>query len=189
MRPLVLHGGLASWLFFGAFIAYSVAEGVLQARTQTDARDTSRVWMIVGSLAGIALAFAFAGEGHLPGADSLPVAVGLAVMVLGTVLRYWSVHVLGRFFTVTVDIGEDHRVIDTGPYALLRHPSYTGMLVVYLGIGIALDSWLGAACAVVLPALAVLARIRHEEAVLVRQLGGAYERYQGRTKRLVPGVW
>ena len=146
--------------------------------------------MVVGSLAGIALAFVLAGAGaRLPGPASLPVAVGLAVMCLGTVLRYWSVLTLGRFFTVTVDIGEGHRVVDTGPYAVLRHPSYTGMLVVYLGIGICLDSWLSVAATVVLPALAVLNRIRHEEAVLVRQLGVDYERYRGRTSRLVPGVW
>jgi protein-S-isoprenylcysteine O-methyltransferase Ste14 len=145
--------------------------------------------MVVGSLAGIGLAFGLAGSPHLPGPDWLPVVVGLSVMCLGTVLRYWSVHVLGRFFTVTVDIGEGHRVIDTGPYALLRHPSYTGMLVVYLGIGVALDSWLSVAAVVVLPTLAVLNRIRHEEAVLVTQLGRDYELYQGRTKRLVPGLW
>jgi protein-S-isoprenylcysteine O-methyltransferase Ste14 len=176
-------------VFFGAFVAYSIAEGVLQARTQTEARDPSRTWMVVGSLLGIGLAFLLAGVGKLPGPDWLPVVLGVALMVAGTVLRYWSVHVLGRFFTVTVDIGEGHRVVDTGPYALLRHPSYTGMLVVYLGIGIALDSWLSVASVVVIPTLAVLNRIRHEEAVLVTQLGRDYERYQGRTKRLVPGLW
>jgi protein-S-isoprenylcysteine O-methyltransferase Ste14 len=146
--------------------------------------------MVLGSLAGLALAFALAGAGpRLPGPGSLPVIVGLAVMCLGTVLRYWSVLTLGRFFTVTVDIGEGHRVVDAGPYAVLRHPSYTGMLVVYLGIGICLDSWLSVAATVVLPALAVLNRIRHEEAVLVRRLGVDYERYRDRTSRLVPGVW
>jgi protein-S-isoprenylcysteine O-methyltransferase Ste14 len=146
--------------------------------------------MVVGSVAGIALAFVFAGAGtRLPGPDWPPVVVGLVVMCVGTALRYWSVLTLGRFFTVTVDIGEGHRVVDAGPYAVLRHPSYTGMLVVYLGIGVCLDSWLSVAAVVVLPALAVLNRIRHEEAVLVRQLGVDYERYRDRTKRLVPGLW
>jgi len=145
--------------------------------------------MVVGSLFGIALAFAFAGDPHLPGPPSLPVVVGVALMVAGTVLRYWSVHVLGRFFTVTVDVGEDHELVDGGPYAMLRHPSYTGMLVVYLGIGVALDSWLSVAAVVLIPVAAVVNRIAHEERVLRQQLGGDYERYQDRTKRLVPGVW
>jgi protein-S-isoprenylcysteine O-methyltransferase Ste14 len=145
--------------------------------------------MVVGSLAGIGLAFALAGDAHLPGPRWLPAVVGLAVMCLGAALRYWSVSVLGRFFTVTVGVAEGQRVVDTGPYSLLRHPSYTGMLVVYAGVGIALDSWWGVAAAVAVPTLAVLNRIKHEERVLTEQLGPAYERYQGRTKRLVPGLW
>jgi protein-S-isoprenylcysteine O-methyltransferase Ste14 len=177
-------------VFFGGFAAYAVAEGVLQARTQTEARDPSRTWMVVGSLAGIALAFGLSDVGgRLPGPDWLPVVVGLALMVVGTILRYWSVHVLGRFFTVTVDVGEDHELVERGPYALLRHPSYTGMLVVYLGIGVALDSWLSVGAVVLVPAAAVVNRIAHEERLLRKRLGGDYERYQGRTKRLVPGVW
>jgi protein-S-isoprenylcysteine O-methyltransferase Ste14 len=146
--------------------------------------------MVVGSLAGLGLAFGLSDTGaRLPGPDWLPVVVGLSLMVVGTILRYWSVHVLGRFFTVTVDVGEDHELIERGPYALVRHPSYTGMLVVYLGIGVALDSWLSATAAVVVPAAAVVIRIAHEERLLREQLGRDYERYQGRTKRLVPGVW
>ena len=189
MRPLVYEGGVASVAFFAAFILYSVAEGVLQARTQTEARDPSRTWMVIGSLAGLALAFVLAGDPHLPGPDCLPVAIGLALMALGTVLRYWSVATLGRFFTVTVEVGEDHQLVERGPYALLRHPSYTGMLVVYLGVGVALDSWTGAAAAVLVPAAAVVNRIAHEERLLQERLGPSYVRYQGRTKRLVPGVW
>jgi protein-S-isoprenylcysteine O-methyltransferase Ste14 len=168
---------------------YTVAEGVLQVRTQTEARDPSRTWMVVASLLGIALAFLLAGTAHLPGPRWLPVAIGLAAIAAGAALRYWSVYTLGRFFSVTVGVAEGQRVVDTGPYSLLRHPSYTGMLVVYLGTGIGLDSWLGAALAVAVPAAAVLNRIGPEEAVLREQLAPAYEGYQRRTKRLVPGVW
>ena len=183
------EGGAASVVFFAAFILYSIAEGVLQARTQTEARDPSRTWMVVGSLVGIAAAFVLAGDPHLPGPDWLPVVVGLALMAIGTALRYWSVLTLGRFFTVTVEVGADHELVDSGPYALLRHPSYTGMLVVYLGIGVALDSWLSVAAAVVVPTAAVVNRIAHEERMLSEQLGASYVGYQGRTKRLVPGLW
>jgi protein-S-isoprenylcysteine O-methyltransferase Ste14 len=185
----VYEGGAASVVFFAAFILYSIAEGVLQARTQTEARDPSRTWMVIGSLAGIALAFLLAGDPHLPGPDWLPVVIGLALIAVGTALRYWSVLTLGRFFTVTVEVGADHELVDSGPYALLRHPSYTGMLVAYLGMGVALDSWLGAVAAVAVPAAAVVNRIAHEERVLREQLGASYVSYQGRTKRLVPGLW
>jgi protein-S-isoprenylcysteine O-methyltransferase Ste14 len=145
--------------------------------------------MVVGSLAGIALAFVFAGDAHLPGSRWLAFVVGLGLMCAGAAFRYWAVRVLGQFFTVTVQVGEDHQLVDRGPYALLRHPSYTGMLLVYLGIGVALDSWLSIAAAVLIPAAAVVNRIAHEERLLGRQLGPDYERYQRRTKRLVPGLW
>ena len=72
---------------------------------------------------------------------------------------------------------------------ILRHPSYTGMLVVYLGAGVALDSWLSVAAAVVPPAAAVVNRIRHEERLLRTRLGERYVVYASRTRRLVPGVW
>lgn len=184
------EGGAASVAFFAAFILYSTAETVLQRRTRTEERDPSRIWMIVASLGGIAIAFLVAGDPHLPGRDWLPVAVGLALMGIGAALRYWSVLTLGRFFTVTVvEVGADHELVDRGPYALLRHPSYTGMLIVYLGIGIALDSWLGAAAAVLVPVPAVVYRITHEERLLREQLGASYVSYEGRTKRLVPGLW
>jgi protein-S-isoprenylcysteine O-methyltransferase len=163
---------------------------VLQVRTQGEERDPSYRWMVAGSAAGIALAFVASGRGpRLPGPGWLPVAVGVAVMCLGMAFRYWAVRTLGRFFTVTVKAGEDQRVVDSGPYARLRHPSYTGILAVYLGLGIGLDDWLSAAAALLIPALAVLNRIRHEERVLRDRLGAPYAAYAERTRRLVPGVW
>ena len=96
---------------------------------------------------------------------------------------------LGRFFRVTVVVDEDQRVVDTGPYRMLRHPSYTGMLVTLVGVGIALDSWLSVAAAFLPALVAILRRIREEEHVLLRELGEPYRAYARRTSRLVPGVW
>lgn len=170
-------------------MAYSVAEGVLQRRTQRG-DDPTWLWMIVGSLAGIVLAFVLAPVGpRLPGPGWPPVAIGVGVLCAGAALRYWAVRTLGRFFTVTVEVGEGHELVDDGPYALLRHPSYTGMLTVYLGVGIALDSWSSIVAVLALPTAAVVNRIAREEAMLRGRLGGAYDAYANRTKRLVPGVW
>jgi protein-S-isoprenylcysteine O-methyltransferase Ste14 len=167
---------------------WSVGEIVLQARTSTDRDDITRAWMWLGSLAGLAVAFVAAGDPLLPGPGWLPVVVGLALMLAGMALRAWSVRTLGRFFTVTVDVADDHRVVDGGPYALVRHPSYTGMLVVYLGIGAALDSWIALAGAPLALLVGILARVRYEERTL-RQGLPAYASYASRTKRLVPFVW
>lgn len=190
MRPLVYHSPLAGAAFFGTFGVWAAGELALQLRSRPrNERDPSYIGMVAGSTGGVTLAFVLAGSGELPGRDWLPVAVGVTVTWLGFALRAWSVQTLGEFFTVEVSVATGQRVIDTGPYARLRHPSYTGMLMATAGIGIALDSWPGAAAALLLPLGAVVNRIRHEEATLRRELGEPYESYSERTRRLVPGVW
>ena len=62
--------------------------------------------------------------------------VALMVFVFGLLLRWYSILYLGKFFTVDVAIAEDHKVIDTGPYRFIRHPSYTGLLLEFLGFGL-----------------------------------------------------
>src|SRR5205085_11815880 len=119
----------------------------------------------------------------------LPAVAGIAVMWAGFVLRAWAVRTLGRFFRVEVTVDADQTVVDTGPYARLRHPSYTGLLVLYLGLGIALDSYLSVLAAVLLPLAAVVNRIGYEERMLLREMGESYRAYSARRARLVPGLW
>lgn len=88
-----------------------------------------------------------------------------------------------------VGLSFEQPVISTGPYAYVRHPSYTGLLLIVAGAGLAVGNWLGLALCVLLPLPALVVRIRVEEAELVRVLGEPYRRYAARTKRLVPGVW
>jgi protein-S-isoprenylcysteine O-methyltransferase Ste14 len=115
--------------------------------------------------------------------------VGIAVLVAGIALRAWSIRTLGRFFTYAVTVQEDQHVVDEGPYRVLRHPSYTGLLVALAGLGVAAGAWTALALAVLPPLLAVVVRIRHEEGALERELGDAYRAYEQRTRRLVPGLW
>jgi protein-S-isoprenylcysteine O-methyltransferase len=115
--------------------------------------------------------------------------LGLALLAAGLLLRWWSVIHLGRFFTPDVVIAADHRVIDTGPYRLIRHPSYTGVLLVIAGVSLCFGN-LASALVLVVPNLALLMqRMRIEEAALSRGLGEPYRAYMSRTKRLIPGVY
>ena len=191
VRPLVYHSGVLQVVFIATVGIAAAAELALQLRTRSeDERDPSYVWMLAGSFAGVGLAFAAAGvHDHLPGPRWLPAVAGIAVMWAGFALRVWAVRTLGRFFRVEVTVDTDQTVVDTGPYARMRHPSYTGLLVFYLGLGIALDSYLSVAAAVLLPLAAVVNRIAHEERMLRRELGEAYQVYSSRTRRLIPGVW
>jgi protein-S-isoprenylcysteine O-methyltransferase Ste14 len=153
-------------------------------------RDRSFVPLTLSVLAGLALGVAAARDDlALPGPGWWPLAMGLVIFALGLVLRGWAVHELGRFFKFTVVVQPDHQVIDTGPYRLIRHPSYTGLLMTALGVGIALGTWLSIPAVVLPPLIGFSLRIRHEERVLAAELGEPYRAYMQRTHRLIPGVW
>jgi len=125
----------------------------------------------------------------IPGSGWALVAAGLAVMWLGIALRAWSIAVLGRFFRRDVVIQHGHRVVENGPYRLVRHPAYTGNLLAAAGFGLVLANWLSLTILLVVPFLGHVPRIRVEEDALERSLGEDYRRYEARTSRLVPGIW
>lgn len=138
-------------------------------------------------LAGIAAFFVNALA--LPGSPWTWLFVGVLVMCGGAALRYWAIVTLGRFFSFEVVVQDSHRVITGGPYRFVRHPSYTGILLIQLGLGIALGNLLSIAVCMAVPVLGFFARIQHEEAVLEEGLGTEYRAYAARTKRLIPGIW
>src|SRR4051812_41085763 len=97
-------------------------------------------------------------------------------MGAGVVLRQWSIVLLGQFFTVDIRVHAGQTVVDRGPYRWLRHPSYTGLIVTLLGLGLALGNWAAPALAVVVPIAGLVVRIRAEERVLLANLGEPYRR-------------
>jgi len=116
-------------------------------------------------------------------------AAGMVVLLGGLVLRGWSIKTLGEYFTGRVMVSADQPVIAAGPYRLLRHPSYTGLLLASAGVGLASANWVAVAAMVVLPLAAVLWRIHAEEHALLGMLGDRYRAYAAQHKRLVPLVW
>ena len=114
---------------------------------------------------------------------------GPIVMWAGLVVRIWAIVVLGQSFRTTVEVDTDQRVIDRGPYRWVRHPSYTGILILMAGLGLVYGNWPALAVLLVLPTGVLIYRIFVEEAVLTEVTGRAYADYAARTKRLVPGVW
>jgi protein-S-isoprenylcysteine O-methyltransferase Ste14 len=113
--------------------------------------------------------------------------VGLVLIPLGLGLREWAIFKLGRFFSRVVEIEASHRLVTDGPYRWFRHPAYTGMVLIYLGIVLAFGTWLGTLVALILMLSATLYRIRIEEQVLVEAFGKEYREYMHRTWKLFPG--
>lgn len=126
----------------------------------------------------------------LPGAHGYgPLIVGVVLMWAGLGLRVWAIVVLGEAFRTTVEVDQGQRVIDTGPYRMIRHPSYAGVMLIAVGYGIAAASWPALVLSVLGPFVVLTRRILVEERALVATLGSAYSAYEKRTKRIIPGLW
>jgi protein-S-isoprenylcysteine O-methyltransferase len=115
--------------------------------------------------------------------------VGVAVMVGGLAVRLWSQAVLGRYYTSTLRQAADQPVLASGPYRLLRHPGYAGMLLAWLGAGLATANWAVALALALLMVVAYSYRIAAEEAMLLGAFGDRYRQYMARTWRLVPYIY
>ena len=142
-------------------------------------------------IAGFAVAIIAARA--LPGAAIRPqvlaVTLGLVCLLCGIALRLWSFRTLGRYFTFQVQTSTDQPVITSGPYRVLRHPSYTGVLLIVVGVGCLFANWASVASISALVTTGLVYRIRVEERALLDALGEAYRGYAATHRRLVPLIW
>jgi protein-S-isoprenylcysteine O-methyltransferase len=147
------------------------------------------LWTVIGAsvFAGLLLRAAFP-EGSLPHPQIFYI-IGLILFVLGLITRWIAIIHLGRFFTVNVAIAEDHQLITSGPYHYVRHPSYTGTLLIFLGFGLCMLNFFSLA-AVFLPiATAFIWRMHVEEEALSDAFGERYDSYAASTARLIPLIY
>lgn len=114
---------------------------------------------------------------------------GLGMIGAGCLLRSRAARSLGASFAVRLGVREDQALVETGPYRRLRHPNYTGLLLVALGTALSLSSpsALTATLCIWLPV--VLVRIAREERLLLARFDGAYRAYMRRTWRLIVGLY
>ncbi|GEO12284.1 methyltransferase family protein [Segetibacter aerophilus] len=115
--------------------------------------------------------------------------VGFIILWFGVVLRNYSIRILGKHFTPTIQLQQDHTLITKGPYNFIRHPSYLGALLAIVGIAIFLNSIIGTVAACIAMMIAYVVRIDAEEKALKGLFGNTYLEYQKRTKKLIPFLW
>jgi protein-S-isoprenylcysteine O-methyltransferase Ste14 len=196
MTPLWQQPGaaVAFWALFGLF---AVGEGVMRLRSRLHRQDStavepwSQVIVVVSILGGLlgGLGAASVGSADLRAGRWPVFVIGLVLMALGIFVRQWSIFTLGRFFAGDLRVSARQPVIDTGPYRWVRHPSYSGLIIFFVGFGLALTNVISIAVLVIVPTVGLIARIHFEERVLIASLGEPYRRYAAVHKRLVPGVW
>lgn len=131
-----------------------------------------------GSMASFAL--------HIPGFLR---GMGLGVAALAIILFYATFAALGRHFSMSLHVKTNHRLIQQGPYALIRHPMYVAYQLLWIGLAISMDNMLIAVCGVIAFSYVMIRRTPKEEAMLAKEFGQEYLDYCQRTKKFIPGIW
>ncbi len=123
--------------------------------------------------------------GRFPAAGVASV-VGITLMIMGLAIRLWSMQTLGRFYTRILTISEGQKIVEEGPYRIIRHPGYLGTLLVWIGLPASQANWMAVCLVILVMGMAYGRRIKAEEAMLVREFGEEYRKYMKRTWRLLP---
>ena len=157
----------------------------------SEAEEKSRWILWLTMIAGVFLALTFKILAFIP--TPIPYlprqAIALTVVAAGLALRYAAVKQLGRFFTPDVLIQHEHQLIMDGFYRQIRHPAYTGLLIAFVGAGLAMGDFLALVSLTVPAFLALNYRIRIEEQLLLNKFGYAYRNYCKQTKKWLPWLF
>lgn len=117
------------------------------------------------------------------------VAAGAAMLVLRAVIKFWSVRTLSGFWSAEIEIREDHRLVTTGPYSVVRHPAYVANIIEAAAYPVIAGSAPALAAMIALVVPATIIRIRAEEGELGRKFGSRFSEYRRGTSALIPFVW
>jgi protein-S-isoprenylcysteine O-methyltransferase Ste14 len=170
---------------------------IFMSRRQQDKREISKsgdkgsIWLLTISISiGYWLSFIIASTkmGRIYHWNTFFV-IGSILALTGLIIRVTSILKLKQQFTYTVTKIENHELIETGLYKIIRHPGYLGQLIIFLGISTCLSNWLSILLMIIPILLGYLNRINVEEKFMVEQMGQKYLDYQKRTKRLIPPIY
>jgi protein-S-isoprenylcysteine O-methyltransferase Ste14 len=187
--PYLLFWVITVWVFLPE-MKLTQRDRASAARTDSLDRGSMRV-IVVGGQIGMWVAVLLSGYGPtvVPAAWRAPcVWIGGALLVLGSLLRRHCWRMLGEFFTGDVRARADQPVIDRGAYRWVRHPSYSGGLLIFTGLGVALGNWLSLVLLVGATIAVYMYRVQVEEQTLVATIGQPYARFMATRKRFIPFV-
>lgn len=196
MRPLVfawpyaiVFWAIYVWAFAPEFAIVSRARRTVAENRSKDAGSLQLILLGMWMALFLSFPLAFVRSLRFPEASSLPVfGVGTALLVAGSLLRRHCWRTLGEHFTGDVQARTDQPVITRGAYRWVRHPSYSGGILMFTGIGLALANWASLAILVLISIIVYSYRVRVEETALLQTLGEPYVAYMKTRKRFVPFV-
>jgi protein-S-isoprenylcysteine O-methyltransferase Ste14 len=184
-------------IFIIVFSALYVFFEIFMSRRQQDKRkisesgDKGSIWLLTLSISiGFWLSFIIASTklGRMYNWNTF-FTIGSLLILSGLIIRVTSILKLRQQFTYTVTKIENHELIETGLYKVIRHPGYLGQLIIFLGISVCLSNWISILLMMIPVLFGYLNRIKVEEKFMVEQMGQKYIDYRKRTKRLIPNVY
>jgi len=182
--------GLAAcvpWVLFSLY--WEVAAKNSAPAVVSESRVSRGVHVALGNLAILLIILPVTGlRQRLLPASLLTVATGLTLETGGLALAIWSRRLLGRNWSGEITIKENHDLVRSGPYRVVRHPIYTAVLAMYAGTAIVFGE-VHALVGLAIGALAYLRKIRLEEANLRNAFDGGYQEYCRETWTLIPGIF
>src|SRR5215218_978282 len=137
-------------------------------------KHSAKLWDAANAIEPVGMLIGFIGIGRIHTGSNFVGILGLALLLAGVAFRWAAIYTLGKYFTGTVLIKDDHRLVRTGLYKHLRHPAYTGTLVAHLGLGLSFSNWFSLSLSVVPYFVAAIYRMRVEEQALIEAFGEEY---------------
>jgi len=182
MRILAGFEILILWLLWWYPFFFRAPHG--QKRESVTAAGATRLGLLL-EVAGIFLVFLLRTSPY-PRTGLLLMTGSLVLGVLGVVLMWTAIPHLGRQFRITAGLYHDHELVSTGPYAIVRHPIYAGLLAMMLSTGLLLTTWPWLAAGVAIYVTGTEIRVHTEERLLASRFGERFESYKKATSAYVP---
>jgi protein-S-isoprenylcysteine O-methyltransferase Ste14 len=189
----LLDISLFAWIVYFLWLLSEIAIVITTKRQRknvvVEKKDKGSFWFIIfGVFICVFLIFQchYAKWGYV---DTSISNIGAILVIVGVCIRVWAVSALGKHFSMMVSVASQQKIIQHGPYRVIRHPSYTGALVTFIGLGLAFNTWIGSLIMFVFFVIVYGYRIRIEEKALIERFPDEYPSYVQNTWRLIPFIW
>lgn len=156
-------------------------------KTRKDKGSLILLWIIITF--GFTFGFFLAKPDYSTFINKLMDGVGLLALLAGLIIRWTSIIQLGKSFTVDVAITEIAKLKTDGIYERIRHPSYTGLLLIVTGFSLIMSSLYSFLALVVPVFMAISYRIGVEEKLMINEFGDSYRQYKIKTKKIIPWIY
>ena len=180
---------VVSALWFFSEIALSRLALLTHAEMDRDRFSLRIIWLTIIISIFLGIYLSRVQLGRLPIPANYLYMIGICCIVIGLMIRWIAILRLNKSFRVKVTVTEEQKLVTSGIYKFIRHPSYSGSLLSFLGFAMVFNNWITFIVIFLPILLAFLYRISVEERVLQEEFEQQYQEYCRKSKRLIPGIY